>query len=165
MPFTWSGRATQTVSTVAMSALLLTSAMKHFRDPALFHQIVPDFLCRDDSGDRPNGPFAVMTRDEWVALSGLAEAGAAVVLLFPATRRPAANCVTAMFTVFLACHVDALRRAYSPGGTPAQRKVHTVRLPLQVPLILWAWSLRRPGLRKPGLRKPGLRGPAAGQPQ
>lgn len=149
MPFTWSGRATQTLSAAAMSALLLTSAMKHFRDPAFFHQVVPDFLCREDSGDRPNGPFAVMTRDEWVALSGLLEAGAAVGLLIPATRKTAAGAVTAMFTVFLAGHADALRRAYGPAGTPGQRKVHTARFPLQVPLILWAWSLRKPALGRP----------------
>lgn len=144
MPFTWSARATQTLSAAALSALLLASAMKHFRDPAFFHQVVPDFLCRDDSGARPNGPCAVMTRDEWVALSGLLEAGAAVGLLVPATRRASAWGVTAMFTVFVAGHVDALRRAYGPDGTAGQRKVHSVRLPLQVPLILWAWSLRRP---------------------
>lgn len=144
MPFTWSGRATQTLSAAALSALLLTSAMKHFRDPAFFHQVVPDFLCRDDSGERPNGPCAVMTRDEWVALSGLLEAGAAVGLLIPATRKAAAQGVTAMFAAFLAGHGDALRRAYGPAGTPVQRKVHTARLPLQVPLILWAWSLRKP---------------------
>lgn len=148
MPFTWSGRATQTVSAAAMSSLLLATAMKHFRHPASFHQLVPDFLCRDDSGRQPNGPFAVMTRDEWVALSGLVEAGAAVGLLIPATRKAAASGVTAMFAVFLAGHADALRRAYGPAGTPDQRRVHTARLPLQVPLILWAWSLRRPGLRR-----------------
>lgn len=148
MPITWSGRATQSVSAAAMSALLLTSAMKHFREPAFFHEVVPDFLCRDDSGHRPNGPLAVMTREEWVALSGLAEAGAAVGLLIPATRKTAAAGVAAMFAVFLAGHADALRRAYSPAGTPGQRKAHTVRLPFQVPLILWAWSLRKPGLRR-----------------
>jgi uncharacterized membrane protein len=148
MPLTWTRRATQTVSAAAMSSLLLASAMKRFREPAFFHQMVPDFLCRDDSGDRPNGPFAVMTRDEWVALSGLVEAGAAVGLLIPATRNAAASGVTAMFAVFLAGHADALRRAYGPAGTPDQRKVHTVRLPVHVPLILWAWSLRRPGLRR-----------------
>ena len=145
MPFTWSGRATQTLSAAAMGALLLTSAMKHFRDPAFFHQVVPDFLCRDDSGERPNGAWAVMTRDEWVALSGLLEAGAAVGLMIPATRPAAAWSVTAMFTVFLAGHADALRRAYGPAGTAAQRKMHTARLPLQLPLIAWAWSLRKPG--------------------
>ncbi|MDQ5861715.1 MAG: hypothetical protein M3536_05580 [Actinomycetota bacterium] len=162
MPFRWSARATQTVSAAAMSALLMTSAMKHFREPRFFEQVVPDYLCREapiSGGESPEGrvvstpdgggrPLAVMSREEWIAVSGLLEAGAAVGLLIPGTRRATATAVTAMFTVFLAGHVDALRRAYGPTGSPARRKVHTVRLPLQLPLILWAWSLRKPGRRR-----------------
>ena len=53
MPFRWSGRDTQTLSAVAMSALLLASAAKHFDDPGFFAPVVPDFLCRDDTGERP----------------------------------------------------------------------------------------------------------------
>lgn len=162
MPLRWSARATQTVSAAAMSALLMTSAMKHFREPRFFEQVVPDYLCRETPGaggelperrevQTPDGgkrPLAVMSREEWIAVSGLLEAGAAVGLLIPSTRRATATAVTAMFAVFLAGHVDALRRAYGPAGSPAQRKVHTVRLPLQLPLILWAWSLRKPGRRR-----------------
>jgi len=140
----WSGRDTKTLSAVAMSALLLASAAKHFDDPGFFAPVVPDFLCRDYTGERFNSPLAVLSREEWVALSGLLEAGAAVGLLIPATRRAAAGCVAAMFTAFLAGHLDALRRAYGPDGTPGQRHVHTLRLPLQAPLIAWAWSLRNP---------------------
>ena len=144
MPSRWSGRDTQTLSAAAMSALLLASAAKHFDDPGFFAPVVPDFLCRDDTGGRHNSPLAVLSRDEWVALSGLLEAGAAVGLLIPATRPAAAGCVAAMFTAFLAGHLDALRKAYGPDGTPGQRRVHTLRLPLQAPLIAWAWSLRNP---------------------
>lgn len=161
MPFRWSTRATQTVSAAAMSALLMTSAMKHFREPRFFEQVVPDYLCRETpraGRESPEGrevpapdggtrPLAVMSREEWIAVSGLLEAGAAVGLLIPVTRRATATAVTAMFTVFLAGHVDALRRAYGSAGSPTQRKVHTVRFPLQLPLILWAWSLRNPGRR------------------
>ena len=71
MPFRWSGRDLQTLSAAAMSALLLTSAEKHFREPEFFHPVVPEILCRDDSGARPNGPLAVLSREEWVAASGL----------------------------------------------------------------------------------------------
>jgi uncharacterized membrane protein len=177
MPFRWSHRAVQTISAGALSALLLTSAWKHFREPRFFAPMVPDYLCRDapasdrevhgtgpgsadagtgDSGAADSGkaavgntnhdgggrPLAVMTRLEWIAVSGLLEAGAAVVLLIPATRRVAATATTGMFVVFLAGHIAALRRAYGPTGTPAERRAHTVRLPLQLPLILWAWSLR-----------------------
>ncbi len=58
MPFRWSGRDLQTLSAAAMSALLLTSAAKHFREPEFFHPVVPEILCRDDSGaaaQRPAG--------------------------------------------------------------------------------------------------------------
>ncbi|MGY2744062.1 DoxX family protein [Arthrobacter sp. UYCu723] len=159
MPFRWSGRATQTLAAAALSALLLASAGKHFREPEFFDQVVPDFLCRDDSGAGPNGPLAVLSRQEWVAVCGLLEAGAAVGLLIPATRPAAAGCVTALFTLFLAGHVDALRRAYGPDGTPRQRRVHALRLPLQAPLMAWAWSPTKPGAGQPALPKtvPGRR--------
>lgn len=120
MPFRWSGRATQTLSAAAMSALLLACAGKHFREPEFFDHVVPDFLCRDDSGDRPNGPLAVLSRREWVAVSGLLQAAAAVGLLVPATRRAAVCAVTAMFALFLAGKVDALRKA-SGLGEPGAR--------------------------------------------
>ena len=144
MSFRWSARATQTTSAIGLSALLLASAMKHFRNPGFYYPVVPDYLCRrDQPGSQPNGPLALMSREEWVASSGLLEATAAVGLLIPATRKVAADATTAMFTVFLAGHIDALRRAYGPNGTPSQRRAHTLRLPLQVPLILWSWSLRK----------------------
>ena len=196
MPFPRSGRALQSLSAAAMSALLLASAIKHFRDPGFFRQVVPDYLCLADTegqGPRDGGaaatgsaaagtsawtgnaartgaaaptgtappistaafdggpephrrPLAVMTREEWIAVSGLLELSAAVGILVPLTRKAAATALTAMFIAFLAGHADALRRAYGPQGTPLQRRVHTLRLPLQGPLIVWAWSLRKPAL-------------------
>jgi uncharacterized membrane protein len=165
-----SGRAARNLSAAAMSALLLASARQHFRNPGFYHQVVPGYLCRDDApaaggaastgstadgsagtpdaGPRhsaqPPRPFAVLSREEWIAASGLLELAAAVGILVPLTRKVTATGLAAMFTAFLAGHVDALRRAYGPHGTPAQRTIHTVRLPLQAPLILWAWSLRGP---------------------
>jgi uncharacterized membrane protein len=175
-----SGRAARNLSAAAMSALLLASARQHFRNPGFYHQMVPGYLCRDDAaaadgaasagasigssigtpgaGPRhsaqPPHPFAVLSREEWIAASGLLELAAAVGILVPVTRKVTATGLAAMFTAFLAGHVDALRRAHGPHGTPAQRKIHTVRLPLQAPLILWAWSLRRPAPSSPaaGLR-------------
>lgn len=148
MPFRWSPRATQTLSAAALSGLLLASAAKHFRDPEFFAQVVPGYLCRDDSGTRSNGPLAVLSREEWVAVSGFAEAGAAAGLLVPQTRRVAASGVAVMFTAFLAGHLDALRTAFGPAGTPTQRRVHSIRLPLQAPLIAWAWSLTKPAPKR-----------------
>ncbi|WP_458780817.1 DoxX family protein [Arthrobacter sp. D3-16] len=174
MPFPRSGRARQSLSAAAMSVLLLASAMKHFRDPGFFRQVVPDYLCLEDTyrhepadggagfsstaassgtagsdgGPEPDRsrPLAVMTREEWIAVSGLLELSAAVGILVPPTRKAAATALTAMFIAFLAGHADALRRSYGAQGSALQRKVHTLRLPLQAPLILWAWSLRKPAV-------------------
>jgi hypothetical protein len=50
-----------------MSALLLASAIKHFRDPGFYRQMVPGYLCLADSrgGTQPDcrPPLAVMTKD------------------------------------------------------------------------------------------------------
>lgn len=141
-----------------MGALLAGSAWHHFRNPHFYHQVVPRFLCREDAPaaqastagtydggarQRAGRPFAVLSRDEWIAVSGLLESAAAVGILLPPTRKVTATALTALFIAFLAGHVDALRRAYGPRGTPLQRKIHTLRLPLQAPLIAWAWSLRK----------------------
>ncbi|TLM87969.1 hypothetical protein [Pseudarthrobacter sp. NamE5] len=154
MLFPRSGRAVQNLSAAGMSALLLASAMKHFRDPAFYRPVVPDYLCREDAGagqsPAPAHPLAILSRDEWIAVSGLLELAAAVAILVPFTRRLAATGTALMFTAFLAGHLDALRRAYGPQGNPVQRKVHTLRLPLQAPLIAWAWSLRTRGVRAGG---------------
>jgi len=107
------------------------------------------------TGAAAQHPWAVLSRDEWIAVSGLLELAAAVGILLPPTRKLTATAITAMFTAFLAGHVDALVRAYGPEGTPRRRKIHAVRLPLQAPLILWAWSLRTRALPA---RKPGGRG-------
>lgn len=145
----------QSLSAAVMAALLLASAGKHFRDPGFYRDVVPEYLCRRDpvtgreetGGEQPGteqpGNLAVMSRDEWIAVSGLLELAAAVGILLPPTRKLTATALTAMFTAFLAGHVDALVRAYGPHGTPLRRKIHTARLPLQAPLILWAWSLRK----------------------
>ncbi|MFI2565187.1 hypothetical protein [Paenarthrobacter sp. NPDC018779] len=144
MSLRWSPKATHTLSVIGLSALLMASAMKHFRTPSFYNPVVPEYLCRNDEpGGAPNGPLAVMSREEWIASSGLLEVTAAVGLLIPATRKVAADGTTAMFAAFLAGHIDALRRAYGPYGSQKERRIHTLRLPLQIPLILWSWSLRK----------------------
>ncbi|WP_284975851.1 hypothetical protein [Arthrobacter sp. efr-133-TYG-104] len=153
MSFRWSPQTSQNASAVGLGALLLASAMKHFRTPGFYNAVVPDYLCRIDAPENPgavdhsgrtvNGPLAIMSREEWIAVSGLLEAALGAGLLIPATRKIAADASAAMFVAFLAGHIDALRRAYGPDGTHADRRIHTVRLPLQLPLILWAWSLRK----------------------
>ena len=128
-----------TISAWALAALLGTSAVNHVRNPKFFYPVVPPSLCTDKGGK-----FGVLTRRQWVLASALPEALAAAGLLIPGTRRAAATATTVMFAGFTAGHVSALRRAFGPDGTASARRIHALRLPLQLPLLAWAWSVRRP---------------------
>ena len=127
-----------TLNAWALAALLAASAVNHLRSPEFYYPVVPPSLCSDKGGK-----LGLMTRHQWVIVSSAPEALAAIGLLIPATRKFAATTTAIMFMGFTAGHVSALRRAYGPGGTASAKRVHSVRLPLQVPLVAWAWSARR----------------------
>ena len=128
----------RTLSAVAMAALLSTSAVNHFRNPRFYNAVVPRSISTDTSGR-----YGVMTRRQWTHFSGVLEFAAAAALLLPATRRAAATGTAAMYAAFIAGHLSALQRAFSPRGSEKEKLIHSLRLPLQVPLILWAWNLRK----------------------
>ena len=128
----------QNLSAAAMAALLSVSAVNHFRNPGFYAGVVPRSLCRDKGGR-----FGVLTRSQWISASGVIEAAAAGALLVPATRRAAATGTTLMYAAFVAGHLSALERAFGERGSDREKVIHTLRLPLQLPLMRWAWSLRR----------------------
>ena len=128
----------QTLSAAAMTALLSASAVNHFRSPGFYAAVVPRSICRDKGGR-----FGVLTRGQWIRASGVIEAAATGALLLPATRRAAATGTALMYVAFIAGHLSALERAFGERGSDRERMIHTVRLPLQLPLIRWAWSLRK----------------------
>lgn len=123
----------------ALAALLGASAVNHVRNPTFYYPVVPPSLCSDKGGR-----FGLMTRKQWVLVSAAPEALAALGLVIPGTRKAAAVATTVMFAGFTAGHVTALRRAFGPDGTSTERRIHAVRLPLQLPLVAWAWGARRP---------------------
>ncbi|SEE43422.1 Uncharacterized membrane protein [Arthrobacter alpinus] len=127
-----------TASAWALAAMLGASAVNHLRNPKFYYPVVPPSLCSDRGG-----ALGLMTRHQWVIASTAPEALAALGLLHPSTRKAAATATTVMFAGFTAGHISALKRAWGPDGTPQSRRVHAVRLPLQIPLIAWAWSARR----------------------
>ena len=127
-----------TISAWALAALLGASAVNHLRNPKFYYPVVPPVLCSDKGGK-----IGLMTRRQWVLASAAPEFLAAAGLLIPGTRRAAATATTVMFAGFTAGHVSALRRAFGPDGSAAARRIHALRLPLQLPLVAWAWSVRR----------------------
>lgn len=131
----------ETLSTWALAAVLGASAVNHVRNPAFYHPVVPQLLCRD----RPGGgaAWAPLTRHGWIIASAVPEVLGAVGVLIPATRRTAATATALMFAAFTAGHVSALHHALEAGGDGRARIIHTLRLPLQLPLVAWAWRVRR----------------------
>lgn len=129
----------KTFSAAGLAAILGASAVQHIRNPEFFFFVIPWSLSTDKGGR-----FGVMTRRDWVRYSAVVEAAAAVGLMVPATRKLTATATAGMFAAFTAGHVSALAHSLGPDGKPAQKRFNIIRLPLQLPLIMWAWSIRRP---------------------
>lgn len=111
--------------------------MAHFVVPGQYQRIVPQLL-----GDPAF----------WVRWSGVAEIGCAALVAHPRTRRPGANLAVALFVVVFPANVQMALDGGIPGepfplGSPV---VAWLRLPLQVPLIVWAWRVARSGRRAAG---------------
>ncbi|GAA3115667.1 DoxX family protein [Streptomyces goshikiensis] len=114
-----------------LAGLLAGAAVAHAVAPEKFDATVPRSL--------PGTPR------QWTYASGVAELALAAGVAHPRTRRVAALATAAFFVgVFPAnvkMAVDARRRS------PAVRAVAVGRLPLQVPLVLWARSVSRGAVR------------------
>ncbi len=108
-----------------LSLLLVTTGTLHFARPSGFESIVPGFL----------GPPAL-----WVYASGIAELGCAVTLAFRPTRRIAGWACVVLFIVVFPANVKMALDSLDGDGSVL---VAWLRLPLQVPLILWAWYVAR----------------------
>ena len=108
-----------------LAAVLLTTGTLHFAAAGAFESIVPDWL----------GSAAF-----WVAASGVAELACALGLAWPATRRLAAWAAVALFVVVFPGNITMVVHAERGHGSEL---IAWARLPLQVPLVLWAWWIAR----------------------
>ncbi len=119
--------ARYTVSLVAQALLYVGAGINHFRHPETYLRIMPHGL--------PAPALLVQT-------SGLAEIGLGLLLLPRATRRFAAwGLVALLLAVFPANVQMALN--WHRTAHPLEW-VAWLRLPLQLPLLLWAYSFTRP---------------------
>jgi len=118
------GRRWRAVRGPALAAFLLAAGTAHFVVPQPYRRIVPRLLA--------DPAF-------WVRWSGVAELGCAVLVAVPRTRRAGALAAAVLFVVVFPANVQMALDA----GVVAW-----IRLPLQVPLIIWAWRVAgdtRPG--------------------
>ncbi|MFJ6795171.1 hypothetical protein [Streptomyces sp. NPDC091268] len=114
-------------SPALLAGLLATAAVAHAVAPKQFDAIVPRAL--------PGSPR------QWTYASGAAELALAVGVAHPRTRRAAALATAAFFAGVFPANVKMAVDARH--GSAAARAVTLARLPLQVPLILWARSVSR----------------------
>ena len=111
-------------SAQALAGLLGTAGVMHFVTPKFFDAIVPKAL--------GNARF-------WTTSSGIAELGVAAAVANPKTRRLGATAAAVLFVAVFPANVQA---AVSAGAT-GEKVVTWLRLPLQIPLVLWALRVRR----------------------
>ena len=107
-----------------LAGLLLGAGITHFVRPEFYDALVPPVL--------PGSSRA------WVYGSGVVELAIGAAVALPATRRRGALAAAALLVAVFPGNVYM---ALEPGDVP--RWVALLRLPLQVPLVLWAVSVWR----------------------
>lgn len=111
----------------ALGGLLVAAGAVHFAAPRPFDSIVPRSL---------PGPARA-----WTYASGVAELAVGAAVLAPRTRAAGALAAAGLFAAVFPANV---KMAYDWRDRPEPwRTVAVARLPLQVPLVLWALRVRR----------------------
>lgn len=113
----------RTASPYLLGALLCVAGSLHFLFPRTYDGIIPSFL-----------PVPRV----WTYASGVAEVACGLGILTPRYRRGAAAAAGVLFLAVLPANVQMAVRE-----TGAARYLGLARLPLQLPLIYWAWCVRR----------------------
>lgn len=115
----------QKSSPYLLTALLAGAGVTHFVKPGFYDPIVPRAL--------PGPPRA------WTYASGVAELGVAAAVLRPDTRQRGALAALALFVAVFPANVQMAADAEGA----AMKAIAYGRLPLQVPLVVWAWKVSR----------------------
>jgi uncharacterized membrane protein len=115
-----------------LAGLLTVTGSLHFLTPRPFVAIVPRQLPR---------------RRALVQLSGAAELACAAGLAVRPTRRVAGLVTTALFLVVFPANVQMALDAQRKPRSTAYRAATWLRLPVQLPLVLWARSVARDATR------------------
>ena len=121
-------RTLRTASPYVLAAVVGGSGVLHLVSPESFERLIPPFL---------GSPRA------WVYGSGVVEIACAAGLLTPRTRAVAGLATAGLLVAVFPGNVYM---AFEPGEVP--RWLAIARLPLQIPLVLWALQVRRTAQRR-----------------
>jgi uncharacterized membrane protein len=119
----------RTAAALGLAAFIGGAGVMHFVRPQFFDDVVPDWM----PGDPRTTTYA----------SGVVEIAAGALIAVPRTRRAGALLALATFVgVYPANIWGAVQGGYPNvegfGGTAAAA---WLRLPLQIPMIWWAWTV------------------------
>jgi len=113
-----------------MIVFYLVAGINHFRNPAGYYSIIPDYL--------PN-PYLINI------VSGIAEIILATLLIFRSTRKIAAYAIIIMLVAFIPAHIEMIQKGWcmSPGYCLPAWATWIRLFLLQFLLMWWAWSNRK----------------------
>lgn len=112
---------------LALAGVLVVAGIAHFVVPDDFDAIVPHLLPGSERS--------------WTSLSGVVELVLAVGVAWPRTRRVAATLTAVFFVLVFPANVQMAIDWSSRSGP--EFVIALLRLPLQLPLIWWAWHVRQ----------------------
>ena len=112
---------------LALAALLAAAGVTHVAYPKPYDQMVPTAL-----------PGTART---WTYLSGVAELAVAAAVAAPRTRRLGGLAAAALFTAVFPANIKMALDAR--GRSKGVRLATVARLPVQVPLVIWALRVSR----------------------
>lgn len=116
------------VGRTLLALLFLGSGVVHLVAPQAYLRIMPPYL---------PAPHAL------VAISGLAELLGGLGLLLPATRRIAAWGLVALLLAVWPANIYMATAHLPMPGLMGQTWAQSLRVPLQLPLMYWAWRYTR----------------------
>ncbi|HUP99188.1 MAG TPA: DoxX family protein [Aeromicrobium sp.] len=120
--------------TKVLAGMFTTSGVLHFVRPEPFEKIIPAPL--------------VGYKKELVAVSGAAELACAALLMTPQTRRLGGLLSFGLLLGVWPANAQMTVSAYKNERAPSWYRIVTVlRLPLQIPMLRWAWSAWKPAPR------------------
>jgi uncharacterized membrane protein len=109
---------------IILAVLFVLAGVLHFAVPQFYLRIMPPYL-----------PWHL----ELVYLSGAFEMAGGLGLLIPSLRRVAGWGLIALLLAVFPANVQMLIDSLAQRGWAPFTIVALLRLPLQIPLILWAW--------------------------
>lgn len=111
---------------LSLAGLLTATGVAHFITPANFDAIVPHVL--------PGPEWS------WTFASGVVEISLAIGIALPATRRVAATLTAVFFVLVFPANIQ-MAVDWASRST-SEFVIALLRLPLQIPLVWWAWYVR-----------------------